>query len=97
MGLTPSETITIGVYYEVDEDGGESLGRSTGLELSRGGSVIGYHYSFRLSDYWVRQELYLNNELVAVVEKVGNEGFMRYPVNARLCMAPTHVMHEDAS
>ncbi len=21
---------------------------------------------------------------------------MRYPVNARLCMAPTHVMHEDA-
>ncbi|ADN50230.1 conserved hypothetical protein [Vulcanisaeta distributa DSM 14429] len=93
-GLDPSETITIGVYYEVDEDG-ESLGRSTGLELSRG-SVIGYHYSFRLSDYWVRQELYLNNELVAVVEKVGNEGFVRYPVNARLCMAPTHVMHEDA-
>ncbi len=23
-------------------------------------------------------------------------GFMRYPVNAKLCVAPTHVMHEDA-
>ncbi len=93
-GLDPNEVITIGVYYEVDEDG-ENLGRSVGFELGKG-SVIGYHYSFRLRDYWVRQELYLDNELVAMVEKVGNEGFMRYPVNTRLCMAPTHVMHEDA-
>ncbi len=93
-GLDPSEVITIGVHYEVDEDG-ERLGRSAGLELSSG-SVIGYHYSFRLRDYWVGQELYLNNELVAAIEKVGDGGFMKYPVRARLCTAPTHVMSEDA-
>jgi len=93
-GLDPSGVITVGVHYEVDEDG-ERLGRSIGFELGKG-SVIGYYYSYRLSDYWVRQEVRLNDEVVAVIEKVGNEGFMRYPVNARLCVTPTHVIHEDA-
>jgi energy-coupling factor transporter ATP-binding protein EcfA2 len=93
-GLDLNEEVRVGAYYEVDEDG-EKLGRSIGLELNRG-SIIGYHYSFRLSDYWVRQEIYLGNDLVATIEKVGNEGLMKYPVNARLCITPTHVIHEDA-
>jgi energy-coupling factor transporter ATP-binding protein EcfA2 len=93
-GLNPNGQVTIGVHYEVDDDG-ERLGRSIGLEVGKG-SVIGYHYSYRLSDYWVRQEVYLNGEVVAIVEKVGNEGYIRHPVNAKLCVAPTHVLHEDA-
>ncbi|BDR92119.1 AAA family ATPase [Vulcanisaeta souniana] len=93
-GLNPDGTVTVGVYYEVDGDG-EGLGRSIGLELRRG-SIIGYHYSFRFRDYWVRQEVYLDNEPVAIVEKVGNDGVMRHPATNKLCIAPTHVMHEDA-
>jgi len=93
-GLNPNETITIGVHYEVDNDG-EGLGRSLGVNINKG-SIIGYHYSFRLSDYWVRQEIYLNDELIAVVEKVGNSGVVTHPVSTKLCIAPTHVMSEDA-
>lgn len=86
--------ITIGVGFRVDEDGVE-LGKSVGIELS-GDSVIEYTYNFRLNDYWVKQSIALNGREVAVAEKQGNEGYLVSPIKAKLCLAPTHVMHEDA-
>ncbi|WP_069806501.1 ATP-binding protein [Vulcanisaeta thermophila] len=93
-GLRQDATVTIGVEFEVDDDG-VRLGESVGTKLMMG-SRVGYTYSFRFSDYWVRQWVSLNGNVIAVAEKVGSEGYLVSPVRAKLCLSPTHVMHEDA-
>lgn len=93
-GLKVDGTVTIGVKFRVDNDGVQ-LGKSVGIALNND-SMIGYTYSFRLNDYWVKQWVSLDDREVAVVEKLGNEGYLVSPIKAKLCLAPTHVMHEDA-
>ncbi len=90
----PSNRLRVRMDFEVDEYG-ESLAREIGLELKKG-SLIGYEYSLRLNDYTVEQAVYLNGEEVAAIAKIGHEGVMLRPVKARLRMAPTHVLNEDA-
>jgi len=85
--------VRIGVAFQVDEDG-IRLGRTVGLTLTES-SLVGYEYEFT-QNYSVRQRVFLNGSCLVVAEKIDDEGYITYPLRAKLCMPPTHVMSEDA-
>lgn len=85
--------VSVNLTFSIDKYIAEFL-RDTGVNAHSGSITYGYSFTHGTGD--VRQEVWLNNELLVLFGRVNGRNVIIKPEAMDLCLTPYHVMHEDA-